>query len=109
MAFLNYFANDTKTYDICGMDRGMPISSAIREYLEPSFNASQKKVSEFLAYLEYGHVSPIYKPEPAKTGEASDVQAEMTEQVNYRLVAPEDFLTTAQTVIDQMNAILAAE
>ena len=109
VAFLNYFANDTKTYDICGMDRGMPISSAIREYLEPSFNASQKKVSEFLAYLEDGHVSPIYKPEPAKTGEASDVQAEMTEQVNYRLVAPEDFLTTAQTVIDQMNAILAAE
>ena len=33
----------------------------------------------------------------------------MNEQVNYRLVAPEDFLTTAQTVIDQMNAILAAE
>ena len=109
VAFLNYFANDTKTYDICGMDRGMPISSAIREYLEPSFNASQKKVSEFLSYLEDGHVSPIYKPEPAKTGEAWDVFYETEEQVKYRLVAEEDFLTTAQDVIDQMNAILAAE
>ena len=109
VAFLNYFANDTKTYDICGMDRGMPISSAIREYLTPTFNASQKKVSDFLAYLEDGHVSLIYKPEPAKASEAWDVFYEMEEQVRYRLVAEEDYLTTAQTVVDQMNAILAAE
>lgn len=109
IAFLNYFVNEQITYDLCGMDRGMPISTEMRAKLEPTLNASQKKVSEFLAFLEDGHVSPCNVIEPSKASEARKVYNDSLEQITYNLVAKEDYVTYAQQVIDQMNAILAAE
>lgn len=108
-AFLNYFVNDTTPYDLCGIDRGMPISSEITTYLQPTFTASQKKVSEFLTFLSDGHVSSCNIIEPDKATEARKVPNEALEQLEYNLIKPEDYETEAQKVIDQMNAILAAE
>ena len=33
--FINYFANDTSCYDIVGIERAVPISSEMREYVAP--------------------------------------------------------------------------
>lgn len=109
VAFLNEYTNGERTYDICGTDRGMPISSEIRAYLAPTFTDAQQRTSDFLMYLEDGHVAPIYKPEPARSAEAWNFVSEACEQVSYHVIAEEDYLTAAQQVIEQMNAVLSAE
>lgn len=109
VAFLNTFVNDTATYDRLGIDRGMPISSVIREYLKPNMSSSQQKIVDYMNVLEDGHVTPIFKPEPSKAAEAEAILYEADEEVYYDLIAPEDFPARAQQVIDQMNAVLSAE
>lgn len=36
--FINYFANDTSCYDIVGIERAVPISSEMREYVAPTLD-----------------------------------------------------------------------
>ena len=108
-AFLNYYVNNTKTYDITGLDRGMPISSKIRDYMSGNLTPVQKKYADFQSLLEDGHASPIYPPEPAKATEAGDVLNEYTELIKYGEIKEADFLAKAQECIDKANKILKSE
>ena len=107
-AFLNYFINNTKTYDIVGLDRGMPISTKVRDYLIPNLNEAQQKYAKFNELLEDGHLSPIYPPEPSAAKEATAILSAYGEKVTYGEIKPDDFKTEAQACIDQMNAVLSA-
>lgn len=110
VAFLNYWVNDTKVYEICGIDRGFPISSEVAEYLEPNFSDSNKEVVEILNYLaEEKLLSPIEPPAPSKSGEAKDELSLYAEQVDYGMIDTKDFLNTAEEAISKMNKVLQSE
>ena len=107
-AFLNYFVNEAKTYEVCGIDRGMPISSKIRETIAPTMTGSQKKFSEFLTFIEENNsVSAIYSPEPTATGECNSVLNEIWEKIQYGQVNRADFASLAEETIKKLNDILA--
>lgn len=105
--FLNYFINDTKTYDICGMDRGVPVSNAIRTYMEPNLTEQQKQVNDFLTVLSDGHSSATPAPDPAGAGEITTIFQEYWENVDYGNLKPDDFESAAKEAIEKMNACLA--
>lgn len=62
-AFLDFYVNNTVVYDIMGIDRGVPISTKVQEYLTPNLSEADKKQFEYVAYLGE-HSTPInlYKP-----------------------------------------------
>lgn len=68
-AFIDFYVNNTIVYDLCGIDRGVPISSEIRDYLTPNLADSEKKQFEYVNYLTE-HSAPLNLYVPANGEEA---------------------------------------
>ena len=105
--FINYFTNDTSCYDIVGIERAVPISSEMREYVAPTLDEVGKQVVEFVDYVSQPNMaSPLMNPDPAKHSEISDLLSQYSDQVRYGEIT--DLPTTAQQFMDEANAILAS-
>ena len=64
--FLDWFTNSVEANEILFAERGVPISSAIRDALTPELGPAQKEMFDYLSRLEEsGYVSPIRPPDPA--------------------------------------------
>ena len=105
--FINYFANDTSCYDIVGIERAVPISSEMREYVAPTLDEVGKQVVEFVDYVSQPNMaSPLMNPDPAKHSEISDLLGQYSDQVRYGEIT--DLPAAAQQFMDEANAILAS-
>lgn len=105
--FINYFANDTRCYDIVGIERAVPISSEMREYVAPTLDEVGKQVVEFVDYVSQPNMaSLLMNPDPAKHSEISDLLGQYSDQVRYGEIT--DLPTAAQQFMDEANAILAS-
>lgn len=105
--FINYFANDTSCYDIVGIERAVPISSKMREYVAPTLDEVGKQVVEFVDYVSQPNMaSPLMNPDPAKHSEISDLLGQYSDQVRYGEIT--DLPAAAQQFMDEANAILAS-
>ena len=109
-AFINYFVNDQTTYDITGVDRGIPINPEMRAYVAQDASDIDKKVMEFMTYLEENEqLSASDRLDPMGAAEAAAVYSGYTEKVQYGMLTSDGFDEAAKEVIEKMNAILAAE
>lgn len=105
--FINYFTNDTSCYDIIGIERAVPISSEMREYVAPTLDEVGKQVVEFVDYVSQPNMaSPLMNSDPAKHSEISDLLSQYSDQVRYGEIT--DLPTAAQQFMDEANAILAS-
>ena len=106
--FINYFTNDTDCADIAGIERGIPISSDIRAYLDSSLDETSKEVADIVNYFsQEGKASAIMPPDPAVASQVRDLLSQYTEQVQYGLI--DDYEAAAIEFMDEANAILAAQ
>ena len=106
IAFINYYTHDTDCYDIMGLDRGIPVSSAVREYLTPNLSDTDKKVVAIMDYLAIeGNSSPVMNPDIPVHSELNSLYDNYFEQVQYGMV--EDLTAHAQAFMDEANAIIA--
>jgi multiple sugar transport system substrate-binding protein len=104
--FLNYFTNDGTVFDVCGTDRGMPISPAVREYLAPKASEEDRQIGAYLDYLADGHSSPIDPPAPAVMSEVYTEYLTVFEQMSYRQYSHDELPGVTQSLIEKMNGIL---
>jgi multiple sugar transport system substrate-binding protein len=106
VTFINFFTNDTACYDIVGIDRGIPVSSVIRDYLAPTLDATSQKVVAMMDYLgQEGHTSPLMKPNLPVHNEIDALFTSYFEEVQYGTVS--DLTAQAQAFMDEANAIIA--
>ena len=104
--FIDFFANNEACYDIVGIERAVPISSAMREYVAPTLDEVGQEVVEFIDYVSQpDKASPIMNPDPASHTEIADLLGQYSEQVRYGQIT--DLATTAQQFMDEANQILA--
>lgn len=61
--FINYFTNSLEANDILFAERGVPISSAVRDYLKPKLDAVGAETFDFLERVQVDS-SPIFPPNP---------------------------------------------
>lgn len=61
--FINFFTNNPEANDILLAERGVPISAAIREHLQPKLDTTGKETFDFLGRVEKDS-SPIFPPNP---------------------------------------------
>lgn len=106
---INDFVNNTAVYDISGMDRGMPISAEIIEYMEPKMSEGEKEMVDFLNSLEKnGFVSAVYPAPPEKSTEARSILFEYIEQVKFGTLSKDDYLAAAEDVVARSNELLGS-
>jgi multiple sugar transport system substrate-binding protein len=61
--FINFFTNDLEVNDILFAERGVPISSAVRDYLKPKLDVVGAETFDFLERVQ-ADSSPIFPPNP---------------------------------------------
>ena len=72
--FINFFANNEACYDIVGIERAVPISSKMREYVAPTLDDVSEEVVEFIDYVSQPEMaSPLMNPDPAAHSKVSDL------------------------------------
>jgi len=106
---INYYVNSSVTYDLTGMDRGVPISSEMREYLVPKMSDAEVAMVEFHDMLDEGGCIDSYNLlTPSGAAEVSALLAEYLELVKFGTLTEKDFLAKAEEFIEKGNAILSS-
>lgn len=107
--FISYFINEPSVYDICGVDRGVPISSEIVEYLKTAASPVDAKVINFVNTLLSENIidKPLGK-DPTGAAEAHTCLSELFEELGFYQLAKEDIHAAAQKAVENGNAILKA-
>ncbi|HQY91113.1 sugar ABC transporter substrate-binding protein [Caldilinea sp.] len=62
--FIDFFTNDIEANKILMAERGVPVSSAVREALQPELDVAQQQIFNYIADIE-SSVSPIPPPDVA--------------------------------------------
>lgn len=105
--FINYFVNDTYVYDVCGVDRGVPVSSDVVEYMATTAKPADVKGIAFVnEIMDAGLVDVPQKVEPANAAEAHRYISELFEKLGFDQLKRDDIREAAQKAYDNGNAIL---
>jgi multiple sugar transport system substrate-binding protein len=84
---IDFMTNNIDANKIMMGERGVPISSVIRDALKPNLNATEQAIFDLLDYSQT-HSSPINKPDPNGAGEVVTLLQELEEQVLYGRITP---------------------
>lgn len=87
--FIDYFTNDIEANKVLMAERGVPISSKVREALMPLLDDIQKQMFEYID-LAAEHSSPIDPPNPPGHPEVDKLLKNLEEQMLYGEISLED-------------------
>jgi len=105
--FINFYINDLRTYEICGTDRGFPISSVVLEALTPGFSEQNQKIAAILNDMAAtGNTSPIMPSDPTASAEVSDLYGDYIEKIQYGQIT--DYKAAAEEFMEKANELLSA-
>jgi multiple sugar transport system substrate-binding protein len=101
--FIDYFTNSVEANEVLAAERGVPVSTAVADAIQPSMSDAAAQTFEFLANLE---VSPIQPPDPVAHG---DIQTNVYEPLVidpmlFGQITPEE---AVELFIEEANKILA--
>ena len=103
--FIDFFTNSIEANQILLAERGVPISSAVQEALQPTLGPDQQEVFSFLANLE---TSPIRPPDPAKHNDlVSNILTPLVvDPIMYGQITPEEGVALLR---EEATTLLAAQ
>jgi len=100
--FLDFITNDLEANEILAAERGVPVSSKVRDHLYPQLSDTEKKQFDYLDVVAE-HSSPIHPLLPPGHSEIDGLQARLYEQIMYGEITPEE---AAKQFRKEANAIL---
>ncbi len=103
-AFIDWFVNSVEANEILEAERGVPVSSVVRDALLPELGAAQAEMFRYLGIIEDNN-SPIRPADPA--GHADIINniwlPEFVEPVMFGMLSPEE---AAQILREEADSIL---
>lgn len=104
---LDFWTNDIDANKILKADRGVPISSKVREALADGVSESVKMTFDYIDELaDSSNVGPIDPPEPPAGGEVTALIKEVNEEILFERITPEE---GAEKIITRANEILSKQ
>lgn len=104
--FIDFWVNDPEANKLIKGERGVPISSKIKEVVAPELSEATKQVFDFVAEMEL-KASPMSPPPPAGSPEVISTLADYVEQINFGQMSPEDaavkFRSDANSILSNNN------
>ncbi|TXK81841.1 ABC transporter substrate-binding protein [Paenibacillus sp. N3.4] len=101
--FINFFVNDIEANKLIKGERGVPVSSKVKEALKPLLSLNETKVFEYVAWAEQNS-SPMDPPNPVGAVEIEKLLRSASEQILYKKTTVEE---AAVKFRKDANAILA--
>lgn len=87
--WIDFVTNDVEANEILAAERGVPISSKVRDHLKPSLGPAALEMFEYVELVE-NYSSDIYPPEPVGAAEVSALSDRIAEELNYGKITPEE-------------------
>ncbi|WP_438446068.1 ABC transporter substrate-binding protein [Gorillibacterium sp. sgz5001074] len=101
--FISYWINDVEANKIIKADRGIPVSSKVKDALKPTLSPAEAKVFDYVAWADKNS-SPMDPPNPVGSIEVEKLLKDISEQILYKKISVED---AAAKFRKDANAILA--
>ncbi|MCI9456578.1 MAG: extracellular solute-binding protein [Oscillospiraceae bacterium] len=104
--FIDFFTNSPECFDIVGIERAVPISSKMREYVTPSLDEVGKEVVQFIDYVSQpDKSSPLMNADPEVHQTIGELMSQYSEQVRYGELT--DLEAAAKQFMEEANKIIA--
>lgn len=103
-SFISFFTNDVDSNKVMMGERGVPISSKIREALNPLLDEASKLAWDHVNTITGSSVSPISAPDPTGQAEVLGLLKDMYTQMGYGQMSVED---AAAYFMQRANDVLA--
>ena len=100
--FINFFVNDIEANKLILGDRGVPVSSKVKEALKAVSTEAQIQVYDYVAWAETNS-SAMDPADPIGSAEVFKSLTSLAEQMNYNKINPED---AAKKFRDEATSIL---
>lgn len=101
--FIDYFTNDVDANKILLAERGVPISTKVRDAIKSLVSKESQQTFDYIALAEK-NTSAIDAPEPTGASEVSALYKSITDEVLYQKTSPKD---AADKFVKGANDILA--
>lgn len=101
--FINFFTNDIEVNKILLAERGVPVSSKVRDGIKSLVDENTQKTFDFIALAEKNS-APIDAPEPPGAAEVKKACKNFYDEVLFEKTSPKD---AAAKYMKQANEILA--
>lgn len=101
--FISFWVNDIEANKIIKGERGVPVSSEVKEALKPSLTPDQAKVFDYVAWVEQNS-SQMDPPNPVGAVEVNKLLKHTAEQILYKKTTVE---AGAAKFREEANKILA--
>lgn len=101
--FIDFWINDIEANKIIKGERGVPVSSKIKEALKPLLTPAEVKVFDYVAWAEENS-SPMDPPNPVGSVEVEKLLKDTSEQILYKKISVAD---AAVKFRKEADAILA--
>ncbi|QGH34168.1 extracellular solute-binding protein [Gracilibacillus salitolerans] len=100
--FIDFWVNDVEANKLILGDRGVPVSSVVQEEIADDVSEAQQAVFDYVAWAEENS-TPMGAPDPAGAGEIIEQLTNISEQISYGEISPEDaaehFRTQAESIL----------
>ncbi|WP_163579234.1 ABC transporter substrate-binding protein [Gracilibacillus saliphilus] len=101
-AFIDFWVNDVEANKLILGDRGVPVSSVVQEEIADDVSEAQQAVFDYVAWAE-DNSTPMGAPDPAGAGEIIEQLTNISEQISYGEITPEEaaeyFRTQAESIL----------
>ncbi|WP_018930889.1 ABC transporter substrate-binding protein [Gracilibacillus lacisalsi] len=101
-AFIDFWVNDVEANKLILGDRGVPVSSVVQEEIADDVSEAQQAVFDYVAWAE-DNSTPMGAPDPAGAGEIIEQLTNLSEQISYGEITPEEaaeyFRTQAESIL----------
>lgn len=87
--FIDFYTNSPEANKIILGERGVPVSSEIKEVIKEDITEAQAKVIEYIEWVEENS-SPMAPADPAAAGEVIELMMSLQEEVSYGQITPEE-------------------
>ncbi len=103
--FINFFVTSVDANKILNGERGVPVDSAVLASFSDRLTPQEQEVFDFIDKINEV-ATPMDPPTPSGSSEIGTLLNDLTEQVRYGLITPED---AAEQVFTEGNDILMGE
>jgi multiple sugar transport system substrate-binding protein len=87
--FIDYWINNIEANKIIKGERGVPVSSKVKEALKPMLTDKEKQVFDYITWVE-NNSSPLDPPDPVGAPQVKQLMRDLAEKMLYKKISVED-------------------
>lgn len=93
---VDFMSNNLEANEVMMGERGVPISSVVRDHIAPMLDETTQSVFDLINY-QSEHAAPIDNPDPEGAGEVVELLQQLEEEMLYGEITPAEAAATFRT------------